>query len=82
MLAHRSQVCVWLDECAGRSTRNDFQMAEQIVRCPYCMLGDQFTPMLQRPDWYVCEQCDHTVIPDDPDFKCSCENCLKLHRAA
>jgi hypothetical protein len=32
-------------------------MADQIVRCPYCMLSDQPNQMLQRPDWYVCEQC-------------------------
>jgi hypothetical protein len=47
-------------------------MAEQVVRCPYCVLGDHFRPMLQRPEWYVCEQCGHTMIPDDPEFKCSC----------
>jgi hypothetical protein len=27
--------------------------------------------MLQRPSWFVCEQCGHVVIPDDPDSKCS-----------
>jgi hypothetical protein len=57
-------------------------MAEQIVRCPYCMLGDQGKPMLQRPTWCVCEQCGHTVIPDDPGFKCSCRKCLAMRRAA
>ena len=38
--------------------------------------------MLHRRGWYVREECGHTVIPDDPDFKCSCKNCLELHRAA
>jgi DNA-directed RNA polymerase subunit RPC12/RpoP len=57
-------------------------MAEQIVRCPYCMLGDQGKLMLQRPTWYVCEQCGRIVIPDDPRFKCSCRNCLRVKRAA
>jgi len=57
-------------------------MAEQIVRCPYCMLGDQSGTMLQRPEWFICEQCGHVVIPDDPDFKCCCRNCLKVKRAA
>ena len=57
-------------------------MAEQIVRCPYCMLGDQSGTMLQRPAWFICEQCGHVVIPDDPDFKCCCRNCLKVKRAA
>jgi DNA-directed RNA polymerase subunit RPC12/RpoP len=58
------------------------RMVEQIVRCPYCVLDNELRPMLQRPDWYVCEQCGHTVIPDDPEFKCSCEHCTQLHRAA
>jgi hypothetical protein len=57
-------------------------MAEQIVRCPYCILGDQSGPMLQRPEWFICEQCGHVVIPDDSDFKCCCRNCLKVKRAA
>jgi hypothetical protein len=57
-------------------------MTEQVVCCPYCALGDLFRPMLQRPAWYVCEQCGHTVIPEDPDFKCSCRDCLELKRAA
>ena len=57
-------------------------MAEQIVRCPHCILGNDFRPMVQRPDWYVCEQCGHTVIPVDPEFKCSCRKCLELNRVA
>ncbi len=31
-------------------------MAEQIVPCPYCVLGDHSGPMLQRPEWFICEQ--------------------------
>lgn len=57
-------------------------MAEQIVRCPYCVLGDQFRSMLQRPGWLICEQCGHVAIPEDPDFRCSCRNCPKVKRAA
>jgi len=57
-------------------------MAEQIGRCPYCVLGNDFRPMLQRPAWYVCEQCGHTVIPGDPDFKCFCQKCGELDWAA
>ena len=57
-------------------------MTEKLVRCPYCVAGDEFRPLLHRPGSYVCEECGHMVIPDDPDFKCPCENCLELHRAA
>jgi hypothetical protein len=57
-------------------------MTEKVECCPYCVLGYEFWPMLQRPAWYVCEQCGHVVIPGDSDFKCPCRNCLKLKRAA
>ena len=57
-------------------------MADRIVRCPYCVLGDDFRPMLQWPFWLICEQCGHVVILEDPDFRCSCRNCLNLRRAA
>ncbi len=57
-------------------------MVEQIIRCPYCVLGDQLRPMLQWPTWFICEQCGHVAVPEDPDFKCPCGKCLRLNRAA
>jgi len=57
-------------------------MAENMVHCPYCVLGDDFRLMVQRPGWFICEHCGHIVIPDDPDFRCSCRNCPKVRRAA
>jgi hypothetical protein len=58
-------------------------MAEQIVLCPYCVLGDQFMPMSRRlGGWLVCQKCGHTAIPDKPDFKCFCQKCGELKRAA
>jgi hypothetical protein len=29
-------------------------MAEKIIRCPYCILGGQFRPMLRRRGRLVC----------------------------
>jgi len=57
-------------------------MTEQMVRCPYCLLSDQFRPMVERPSWFVCEQCGHVLLPGDPDFKCACDRCTQLKRAA
>jgi rubrerythrin len=57
-------------------------MADEIVRCSYCVHADGFMPMLQRPSWFICERCGHVVIPDDPDFKCSCVKCTEIKRAA
>ena len=58
------------------------KMTEQVVRCPYCLLADEFRPMLQRPGWFICEQCGHALLPGDPDFKCACGRCMELNRAA
>jgi DNA-directed RNA polymerase subunit RPC12/RpoP len=57
-------------------------MAEQIIRCPYCVLVDRFSPMLQRPAWFICSKCGHTAIPDKPEFRCFCQKCGQLNRAA
>jgi hypothetical protein len=57
-------------------------MANLIVRCPYCLQGNEFRPMLQRPTWFVYEKCGHVEIPDDPDFRCSCRRCVELNRVA
>jgi hypothetical protein len=57
-------------------------MDAKVERCPYCVLGDDFRLMVQRPGWLICENCGHIVIPDDPDFRCSCRNCPKVRRAA
>ena len=46
-------------------------MDPEVVRCPYRVLDDEFTAMLQRPEWFVCEQCGHVVLRQDPGFRCS-----------
>jgi hypothetical protein len=58
-------------------------MTEQIVRCPYCILGEECTPMLPRTGgWSLCLECGHTVMLDDSEFKCFCRKCGEARRAA
>jgi len=38
--------------------------------------------MLERPDWFICAECGHTVLPGDPEFRCRCQNCMALNEAA
>ena len=58
-------------------------MADPIVRCPYCVVGDHFVPMLPRSGgWFICLECRHTANPEKPEFKCSCQKCRELNRAA
>jgi hypothetical protein len=58
-------------------------MAEQVVRCPYCVVGGVFRPMLVLPEgWFLCKKCGHTTVPGKPEFKCFCQKCGELHRAA
>jgi hypothetical protein len=56
---------------------------EEIVRCPYCVSGDEFRPMLRQPEgWFVCKACGHMEMPRMSDFKCHCRKCREMHRAA
>ncbi len=58
-------------------------MAEQIVRRPYCGLCEGYRPMLPRPGgWFVCLNCIHIAFPEKPEFKCFCQKCNELNRAA
>jgi hypothetical protein len=57
-------------------------MSEEIVRCPYCVLDDHFRPMSPRPGWHICSKCSHTAIPEKPEYRCFCQKCGELNRAA
>jgi len=59
-------------------------MSEEIVRCPYCVLGSEFRPMLQRSRkrWFVCVSCGHVSMPNDPYLKCSCSRCQEMNLLA
>lgn len=54
-----------------------------IVRCPYCVLGDNLRPMLPKAEGlFVCQRCGHIKQPADPDFRCFCQKCVELYRQA
>ena len=68
---------------ARTGMRGRLKMADQIVRCPYCVLGDDFRPMLPRSGgWFVCLNCIHIAAPEKPEFNCFCQKCGELNRAA
>jgi hypothetical protein len=51
-------------------------------RCPYCMAGIDFKPMIAYKDGrFVCRDCAHTVRPGIAVCKCTCRRCLRLSRA-
>jgi hypothetical protein len=55
-------------------------MAQTVVRCPYCVLGVQFRPMSPHLDGrFICEQCGHISLADGTSFKCSCYRCGELN---
>jgi hypothetical protein len=58
-------------------------MFEEIVRCPYCVLGNEFQPMERsETDAFVCPKCSHAAMPTDPYLKCHCERCREMNRVA
>lgn len=54
-------------------------MEEIIVRCPFCVLDNDFRPMLSiARDRYTCTSCGHITVPRDQGFQCQCGRCTHL----
>jgi DNA-directed RNA polymerase subunit RPC12/RpoP len=51
----------------------------RVLRCPYCVLFDDFMVMNPTGDGlYVCSKCGHTLIPDSEGYECSCRHCEEM----
>jgi len=57
-------------------------MSPLIVRCPYCVLGNEFRPMFRRSKKFICVSCGHTTFPDVPYSKCACPKCQEMNQIA
>lgn len=65
---------------AARGRLQPVVIPTKVVRCPYCVLGDEFRPMVAHPDGsFVCTKCGHVVRPDDLTRICPCRKCLDLN---
>ena len=50
-----------------------------VVRCPYCVLGDEFRPMTDAGSGrFFCTKCGHLAVPADKNFECHCQKCDEL----
>jgi len=65
-------------------------MPQEIVRCPYCVLGNEFRPMFRsttcsttrRAKKFLCVSCGHTASPNAPYSRCACPKCQEMIRLA
>jgi len=59
-------------------------MSEGAVRCPYCVLEDEFRPMFRHPGKkrFVCLSCGHTAMPLAIASTCHCPKCRLMSRIA
>jgi ribosomal protein L37AE/L43A len=58
-------------------------MPDEILRCPYCVLGYYFRPMLEKLEGrFICTKCGHSTIPRLAHFLCHCKKCQEMNRAA
>lgn len=58
-------------------------MAQEIVRCPYCVLDSEFRPMLHKSKkTFVCLSCGHTAWAEGLSSKCPCSRCRRVNRVA
>jgi phage FluMu protein Com len=56
-------------------------MSQEIIRCPYCVLGSEFQPMSRRSEnTFACVNCGHTSSQEDPYLRCSCPRCHQMNR--
>jgi hypothetical protein len=54
-------------------------MSMTVVRCPYCISGDEFRPMEALSGGrFACGKCGHLAIPSDKSFQCACRKCFEL----
>jgi phage FluMu protein Com len=58
-------------------------MSEEIVRCPYCVLGNEFRPMVRRSTkWFICFSCGHLATASALYTNCACSKCQEMNRIA
>jgi hypothetical protein len=50
------------------------------IRCPHCMAGVEFRPMIAYNGRFVCRDCAHTLRPGVPEYTCTRRPCLSLLR--
>jgi hypothetical protein len=49
------------------------------IRCPYCVMGDDFKPMRYIDnDLYFCDKCGHMVRAGNITFECTCDRCRTM----
>jgi len=52
---------------------------QEIVRCPFCVLRDEFRPMVAHIDGrYICDKCGHITLPRNRQYECRCPKCERL----
>jgi len=59
-------------------------MSELAVRCPYCVLGNEFRPMFRQPGKkrFICCCCGHAASPGAMHSTCHCLKCRRMSRIA
>ena len=54
-----------------------------VLRCPFCVLGQDFRPLLARTDGrFYCSQCGHTASPRELSYACGCAQCARMSHGA
>ncbi len=75
---------VWNPACQPHALMRERPMPTDTtltIRCPYCVVGIEFTPMIAHKDGrFVCRDCAHTVLPGEPEHGCICRTCMRLAR--
>ena len=63
-----------------RKPNANAQSRETPTRCPYCVEGGGFKMMIAHGGggWFMCARCGHLALPANPQFACTCAECVGL----
>jgi hypothetical protein len=84
LFVHRRPVRAEVGRGAPDNREGELErMSDEIVRCPYCVLGNEFRPMIRRSkNWFICLSCGHLATPNVLYSKCACSKCQEMNRIA
>jgi DNA-directed RNA polymerase subunit RPC12/RpoP len=53
-------------------------MVTDHLRCPYCVVGNEFNLMRSVNGQFLCGKCGHTIAFLQRDYSCGCGKCQAM----
>jgi hypothetical protein len=53
-------------------------MVTDHLRCPYCVVGNEFNLMRLLNGQFICDKCGHAIAFLQRDYACGCRKCQAM----